>query len=176
MPQAFHREGRDHFRRRRRSARLWLQAIHLVCSSKKGISANQLHRILGVTLKTAWFMGHRIREAMRDGSLAPMGGSGSIVEVDETVFGKQEGAPKNASFKGSNFRNIALTLVERGGSARSFHVDSASIADLQPIICANVAPRAAIMTDEWPFYRSIGKDSPAMTPSTTLGRICPPRG
>jgi len=138
--------------------RLWLQAIHLVCSSKKGISANQLHRILGVTLKTAWFMGHRIREAMRDGGLSHIGGEGQTVEIDETVFGKQEGAPKNASFKGSNFRNIALTLVERGGSARSFHVDSASIADLQPIIRANVAPETAIMTDEWPSYRSIGKD------------------
>jgi len=79
--------------------RLWLQAIHLVCSSKKGISANQLHRILGVTLKTAWFMGHRIREAMRDGGLSHIGGEGQTVEIDETVFGKQEGAPKNASFK-----------------------------------------------------------------------------
>ncbi len=64
---------------------IWLQAMHLICSSKKGISANQLHRILGVTLKTAWFMGHRIREAMRDGSLAPMGGGGGIVEADETL-------------------------------------------------------------------------------------------
>lgn len=68
--------------------RLWLQAMHLVCSSKKGISANQLHRTLGVTLKTAWFMGHRIREAMRDGSLAPMGGAGGIVEIDEAYIGR----------------------------------------------------------------------------------------
>jgi transposase-like protein len=137
---------------------LWLQAIHLVCSSKKGISANQLHRTLGVTLKTAWFLGHRIREAMRDGSMSPMGGAGGVVEIDETVFGKLEGAPKDASFRGSNFRNIALTLVERGGRARSFHVDSASIADLKPIIQANVAREAAIMTDEWKAYGEIGRE------------------
>ena len=67
---------------------LWLQAVALLSSSKKGMSANQLHRILGVSLKTAWFMGHRIREAMRDGNLAPMGGAGGIVEADETYFGK----------------------------------------------------------------------------------------
>ncbi len=66
---------------------LWLQAIYLLCSSKKGISSNQLHRTLGVTLKTAWFMSHRIREAMRGGDLAPMGGNGGIVEADETYFG-----------------------------------------------------------------------------------------
>jgi transposase-like protein len=137
---------------------LWLQAIHLICSSKKGISANQLHRTLGVTLKTAWFLGHRIREAMRDGSMSPMGGEGQTVEIDETVFGKLEGAPKDASFRGSNFRNIALTLVERGGRARSFHVDSASIADLKPVIRANVAREAAIMTDEWKAYREIGRE------------------
>ncbi len=67
---------------------IWLQAMHLICSSKKGISANQLHRILGVTLKTAWLMGHRIREAMRSGELAPMGGGGGIVEADETFIGR----------------------------------------------------------------------------------------
>ena len=66
---------------------IWLQAVALLSASKKGMSANQLHRILGVSLKTAWFMGHRIREAMRDGNLAPMGGAGRIVEADETYFG-----------------------------------------------------------------------------------------
>jgi transposase-like protein len=137
---------------------LWLQAIHLICSSKKGISANQIHRTLGVTVKSAWFLMHRIREAMRAGDLSPMGGAGQTVEIDETVFGKQDDAPKDASFKGSNFRNIALTLVERGGSSRSFHVDGASIADLQPIIQANVARETAIMTDEWSSYRAIGRE------------------
>ena len=97
--------------------RLWLQAIHLICSHKKGISANQIHRTLGVTLKTAWFIAHRIREAMRDGGLSPLGGGGGTVEIDETVQGRIEGAPSRKNIKGgrSGYRNVALTLVERGG-------------------------------------------------------------
>src|SRR5215210_5290294 len=73
---------------------IWLQAVALLTASKKGISSNQLHRTLGVTLKTAWFMSHRIREAMRDGSLAPLGTGGGIVEDDETAYGRLQGAPK----------------------------------------------------------------------------------
>lgn len=73
--------------------RFWLQAMFLMASSKKGVSANQLHRTLGVTLKTAWFMAHRIREAMRDGNLAPFGGNGGIVEADETFIGREPGEP-----------------------------------------------------------------------------------
>ena len=138
--------------------RLWLQAIHLVCSSKKGISANQLHRTLGVTIKTAWFMGHRIREAMRSGNLSPMGGEGQTVEIDETIFGKIDGAPKKAGRGRSSFRNVALTLVERGGSARSFHIDGATIAEMKPIIQANVAREAQIVTDEWTAYKEIGRE------------------
>src|SRR3982074_1326821 len=102
--------------------RHWLQALFLMTSSKKGISSNQLHRTLGVTLKTAWFMSHRIRLAMETVGLPPMGGAGETVEIDETIFGKVEGAPKDASFKNSNFRNVVLTLVQRGGTARSFHI------------------------------------------------------
>src|SRR6202049_2958258 len=74
--------------------RFWLQAMYLLCSSKKGISSNQLHRTLGVTLKTAWFMSHRIREAMRVVGVGPLGGEGEIVEIDETYAGRQEGSPK----------------------------------------------------------------------------------
>ena len=140
--------------------RYWLQAIHLICSSKKGFSANQLHRVLGVTLKTAWFMGHRIREAMRDGGLAPMGSAGGTVEIDETIFGRTEGAPKRGrALKGrSGFRNTVLTLIERGGSARSFHIDTASVASIKPIVQANVAREAGIMTDELPVYLNVGAD------------------
>jgi len=86
--------------------RLWLQAVHLIASSKKGISSNQLHRILGVTLKTAWFMSHRIRLAMYTLGIEPMGGAGEIVEIDETKFGKLEGAPKRLyTGFGSAWRN-----------------------------------------------------------------------
>jgi transposase-like protein len=74
--------------------RFWLQAMYLLCSSKKGISSNQLHRTLGVTLKTAWFMSHRIREAMRAVNVEPMGGAGGVVEIDDTLQGKIDGAPK----------------------------------------------------------------------------------
>jgi transposase-like protein len=114
-----------------------LQAVYLMCASKKGVSAHQIHRILGVTYKTAWFLCHRIREAMRDGSLAPMGGSGSIVEFDETFIGKREGAEVG---RGPAHKRVVLTLVERGGSARSFHIDRASKAEIVPIVQANLDP------------------------------------
>jgi transposase-like protein len=101
--------------------RLWLQAVHLMASSKKGISSNQLHRTLGVTLKTAWFMAHRVREAMRVLGMEPMGGAGKVVEIDETLQGRLEGSPKKVEHgQHFNWRNIVLILVERHGSARSF--------------------------------------------------------
>jgi transposase-like protein len=93
--------------------RLWLQAVHLLASSKKGISSNQLHRTLGVTLKTAWFMSHRIREAMRVIGVEPMGGAGEIVEVDETFAGRIEGQPMPHRAGGvSSYRNTVLSLVQ----------------------------------------------------------------
>src|SRR5947209_2808449 len=105
--------------------RLWLHAVHLLASSKKGISSNQLHRTLGVTPKTAWFMSHRIREAMRVVGVELMGGAGEIVEIDETMIGRLEGGPKHIGLGMHwHWRNIVMTLVTRGGSARSFHVDA----------------------------------------------------
>ncbi len=139
---------------------LWLQAFYLICGSKKGISSNQLHRTLGVTLKTAWFMSHRIREAMRVGSLlSPMGGEGKVVEIDETMQGKLEEAPKRLTSKhGSAFRNIVLTLVERGGEARSFKVDGQTIAEIMPIIKSNIDRESHIMTDAASWYKNMNKD------------------
>ncbi len=125
---------------------LWLQAAYLLCSSKKGISSHQLMRILGVQYKTAWFMTHRLREAMATGSLPPMGGEGSTVEIDETYIGNKNAKPEGA--RGYAHKNAVLTLVERGGSARSFRVDGTRAADLLPIIKANVLPGTAVMTDE----------------------------
>ncbi len=100
----------------------------LLCASKKGISSNQLHRTLGVTLKTAWFMSHRLREAMRDGTLAPMGGAGGIVEADETYFGSKDVVKKRTKRGKSTHGNkrSVVALVERGGTARSFHVERAT--------------------------------------------------
>src|SRR5271157_4650825 len=104
--------------------RFWLQAMYLLCSSKKGISSNQLHRMLGVTLKTAWFMAHRIREAMRIVDVEPMGGAGEIVEIDETFSGRIEGQPlSHKAGSPTSYRNTVLSLVTRGGEVRSFHVE-----------------------------------------------------
>lgn len=99
----------------------WLQAIHLMCSSKKGVSAHQLHRILEVQYKTAWFLAHRIREAMRSGELAPMGGNGNAVEVDETYFGDKEVVTKRTKRGKASLSNkrAVVALVERGGNVRS---------------------------------------------------------
>jgi transposase-like protein len=137
---------------------VWLQAFYLMASSKKGVSSHQLHGALGVTYKTAWFLSHRIREAMRAGGLmSPMGGNGGVVEVDETFYGRLKGQPKKGRSAWAN-KNVVLTLVERGGSARSFHVDGVRIADLQPIIRANLAREAKLMTDEGASYKVIGPE------------------
>jgi transposase-like protein len=136
--------------------RHWLQAMFLMASSKKGFSANQLHRTLGCTLKTAWFIEHRIREAMRDVGIEPMGGDGKVVEVDETFIGRLEGQPKGKD--GYAHKNVVLTLVERGGSARSFHVDSTSIAQIVPIVRANIHKESHLMTDEARHYMAVGKE------------------
>src|ERR1700731_283581 len=134
--------------------RLWLQAMYLLCSSKKGISSNQLHRTLGVTLKTAWFMSQRIREAMRTVGVVPMGGEGEVVEADETFIGRKEGSIKR---RGHGHKNAILSLVDRNsGQVRSFHVDGTSAADIVPIIKANVAKETAMMTDEGGHYFTLG--------------------
>ncbi|MER9432315.1 IS1595 family transposase [Mesorhizobium sp. M0408] len=132
----------------------WLQAIHLMCSSKKGISSHQLHRVLECTYKTAWFLSHRIREAMRSDDFTPMGGNGKFVEVDETYIGRLAGVPKQRT--GAAHKNTVLTLVERGGIARSFHIDSTSIAKVVPIVRANIAKETALMTDEAHVYKRVG--------------------
>ena len=134
----------------------WLQAFHLMCSSKKGVSAHQLHRTLGITYRSAWFMAHRIRECMRTGGLAPMGGGGKVVESDETFIGRKKGVRKPKS--GFGHKNVVLTLVERGGKARSFHVDSIRIADVVPIVRQNVAREAKFVTDEASHYWDVGRE------------------
>jgi transposase-like protein len=135
--------------------RLWLQAMFLLCSSKKGISSNQLHRTLGVSLKTAWFVSHRVREAMRVVGVGPMGGSGAIIEADETFYGQVEGEPKR---RGTGHKHVILSLIERGGSARSFHVEGTRIADIAPVLRANVKPESTLMTDEGTYYREVGRE------------------
>src|ERR1700675_2411792 len=133
----------------------WLLAFHLVTSSKKGVSAHQLHRTLCITYRSAWFMEHRIREAMRAGGLAPMGGPGTIVEIDETFIGNKDDMPRHRGFA---HKHAVLSLVERGGKARSFHVAGTSAAHLVPILRANIAKEASAMTDEAGQYAHLNKD------------------
>jgi transposase-like protein len=136
---------------------IWLQAMYLIAGSKMGISSNQLHRTLGVTLKTAWFLSHRIREAMREGDLAPFGHGGGAVEVDETFIGhkKGSGAPKG----GHAHKMAVLGLVDRdSGRCRLFHVEKASGSNIQPIVLENLSREARLMTDESMIYRRIGRE------------------
>ena len=131
--------------------RLWLQAMYLIAGSKKGISSNQLHRILGVTLKTAWFMSHRIREAMRDGGLTPFGSDGTMVEVDETFIGREEGREVKQSY---HHKMKVLSLVDRAsGRARSFVIEGVNVEQIGPIVVENISREAKLMTDEHGVYR-----------------------
>lgn len=132
-----------------------LQAVYLMTSSKKGISAHQLHRVLEITYKSAWFLAHRIREAMRDGDLPAFGGNGGIVEVDETFIGKLKGAEKKRAF---HHKMKVLALVDRdSGKARTMVIDNVKAETLMPIVIANVSREARIMTDEHSGYRDAGK-------------------
>ncbi|MBI4965915.1 MAG: IS1595 family transposase [Desulfomonile tiedjei] len=130
---------------------VWVSAIYLIAASKKGISANQLHRTLGVTLKTAWFMGHRIREAMRSGDLAPFGANGGSVESDETFIWNEPGAEIKP---GTGHKRKVLSLIDRDSrSARSFVVDSINAKTLVPILKENIDKEARVLTDEGGQYR-----------------------
>ena len=148
----------------------WLYATHLLCASKKGMSAHQLHRTIGVTYKTAWFMFHRIREAMKDtpGTAPPLGGEGKIVEADETYFGKQE-KPLGTRTDGRPFlkprgagpagKRAVVALVERGGSVRSFHMTGRTTAHtVREILVTNASRASVLHTDESRLYTNLGRE------------------
>jgi transposase-like protein len=142
----------------------WWLATYLLNSSKKGISAHQIHRSLGVTYKTAWFMMHRIREAMRPGTLSPLGGAGQIVEADETYHGPVEGANvRGLTTRGTAFtrskkgrgpanKRPIVALVERGGNVRTFHVPVADKATINKIVNENIVSESRLHTDESNLY------------------------
>ncbi|WP_420431064.1 IS1595 family transposase [Hyphobacterium sp.] len=134
----------------------FLQAVYLLCASKKGCSAKQLERTLEVTYKTAWFMAHRIREAMRSGDLAPFGGGGGAVEVDETFIGREPGVPVK---RGAAHKRKVLTLVDRETKrARSVVIDDLKPVTIAPILEANISKDARLMTDEAHHYKRLGKE------------------
>jgi len=143
---------------------LWLQAIFLMSSSKKGISTQQLKRTLGVAMKTAWFMGHRIREAMREGGFGPLGGNGMIVEADETYYGNKSGERAEVRpSTGKPYKNrtrisdkrAILGLIERGGKVRTFHVAQATKFNVAALVTENVHHESALMTDESRLYNGM---------------------
>lgn len=140
--------------------RLWLQAMFLMASSKKGVSANQLHRTLGVTLKTAWFMAHRIRKAMESDDTNPFGMGGATVEVDETFIGNDPDAepPKPGKSRGVKQMMKVVSLVEREtGRARSVVIDHYGIGEIQAVVRENLHREAHLLTDESRMYTVIGK-------------------
>ena len=142
------------FERSKIALHTWLKAVYLLCSSKKGMSSHQLHRTLGVTYKTAWFMTHRIREAMRSGDLSPFGSAGGSVEVDETFIGNEKDKPIR---RGYGHKHKILSLVDRTtGQSRSMVVDNLKWEHLRPILQDNISHEARILTDEAAHYNVAG--------------------
>lgn len=148
------------FERSKIKLHIWLQAVHLVCASKNGMSSMELHRLLGVTQKTAWFMLHRIREAMKPDNGGLMGSGSGTVEADETYWGnsKRSKAARNYKGRGYAHKEKIVSLVERGGNVRSFHVQSVTAKTLKPILLSQIAKDAHLMTDEASMYTVVGRE------------------
>jgi transposase-like protein len=144
----------------------WVLAYHLMASSKKGVSAHQLHRTLGVAYNTAWFMAHRIREAMADKDPSPMGGEGKVIEADEAYQGKKEiptpsrhrrGRPYLKKGKAAEKRPI-VALVERGGPARAFHMPVVTAKNIREKLVTHTSRKSRLHTDESPLYDAVGSE------------------
>ena len=133
----------------------WVFAAQLMASSKKGMSAHQLHRMIGTTYETAWFLFHRLREAAWDPKRGPIGGENKVVEADETYIG---GKAKNKAFGPPPKKHPVFALVERDGEVRSFHVTNVNSKTLRPIIVETASRKSYLMTDESNVYPKIGKE------------------
>ena len=135
----------------------WLLAIHLMSASKKGMSAHQLHRMLGVTYKSAWFLGHRIREAMNETNPSPLGGEGKSVQADETYIGNSSKRAKGYK-KGHRHKEQIVALVEPKGRARAVHVKTATQETVRTILVTNAHRSSELHTDESRLYAKVGKE------------------
>jgi transposase-like protein len=144
----------------------WVLAFHLMAASKKGVSAHQLHRMIHVTYKTAWFMAHRIREAMREVNPTPLGGEGKVVEADEAYHGRKEiptpsrhrrGAPYIKKGKAAEKRPI-VALVERGGEARAFSMPVVTGKNIREVLVRNASRKSRLHTDESKLYETLGAE------------------
>lgn len=139
----------------------WVYATHLLCASKKGMSAHQLHRMLGVTYKTAWFMAHRIRESFTETDADPLGGEGKFVEADETFIGRQDWmlTPRGwVPKKGAHAKYKVVTLVERKGRARSVKVDKLNAKTIREVLVTTASRDSILATDEARHYKRVGKE------------------
>lgn len=137
----------------------WVLATHLLCASKKGMSAHQLGRMIGVTYKSAWFMAHRIREAMNEQNPDQMGGEGKSVQADETYFGKKEVVKKRTlRGKPSHSSQLSVVALVSDGKARTFHVDRATVESVGEILKGNVHKDTTLHTDESRLYTRNGKE------------------
>ena len=143
------------FERSKIALNKWLLGFRLMAGSKKGISAHQLHRSLGITYKTAWFMAHRIREAMNMPPEGPLGGPNDVVEVDETYVG---GKAKNRATRKPAPKKPVVALVERDGRARSFHIANVNAKDVRALVVTHIDRASALLTDESPIYTRMGKE------------------
>jgi transposase-like protein len=158
------------FERSKIALNKWLLATFLMASSKKGMSAHQLHRMLGVTYKTAWFMAHRIREAMKEDvkSSGPLGGEGKTVEADEMYIGKREtprklargriANPTKSGKAGGAQKRIVVGLVERGGKSRMFHLNDATKETVRDVLVRNADRKSILYTDESRLYTRTGEE------------------
>lgn len=138
----------------------WLQAAFILSASKKGMSAHQMSRMLGITYKSTWFMCHRLREAMKIGNLPPLGGEGVKIEMDETYIGHKKNHTKA---RGVGHKMAVVTLVERGGAARSFHVDRATAPQFDAIAKKHAKLESHLNTDEAIRYQTWARTSPNTT-------------
>jgi transposase-like protein len=145
----------------------WVLAMFLLAASKKGMSTHQIHRTLGLPYKTGWFLMHRVREAMREDSLAPFGGPGAVIEADETYFGQRETPlprnkylppPTKGGKVGPGGKRAVFGLVERGGKVRTFHMQHATAREVRNIIVQNVSRESVLHTDESRLYTKLGKE------------------